>query len=86
VLDARVTHARGEYDSVYGRIVSDWDSKPGVAFSLNLTIPANTRATVYLPSLPNAKVIEDDQPVSARAEAGSLIVQLGSGRYHLEVK
>ena len=86
VLDARVTHARGEYDSVYGRIVSDWDSKPGVAFSLNLTIPANTRATVYLPSLPNAKVIEDDQPVSARAEGESLIVQLGSGRYHLEVK
>jgi len=86
VLDPRVTHARGEYDSVYGRIVSDWDAKPGESFSLNLTIPANTRAKVYLPAIPNAKVIEDNHPVDARPEAGSLIVQLGSGSYHLEVR
>ncbi len=86
VLDPRVTHARGEYDSVYGRIVSDWDAKPGKAFSLNLTIPANTHAKVYLPAIPNAKVIEDNHPVDASPEAGSLLVQLGSGSYHLEVR
>jgi alpha-L-rhamnosidase len=86
VLDPRVTHARGEYDSVYGRIVSDWEAKPGESFSLNLTIPANTHAKVYLPAIPNAKVIEDNHPVDARPEAGSLMVQLGSGSYHLEVR
>ena len=86
VLDPRVTHARGEYDSVYGRIVSDWEAKPGKSFSLNLTIPANTHAKVYLPAIPNAKVIEDNHPVDARPEAGSLILQLGSGSYHLEVR
>jgi alpha-L-rhamnosidase len=86
VLDPRVTHARGEYDSVYGRIVSDWDAKPGKSFSLNLTIPANTHAKVYLPVIANAKVIEDSHPVDARPEAGSLMVQLGSGSYHLEVR
>jgi alpha-L-rhamnosidase len=86
VLDPRVTHARGEYDSVYGRIISDWDAKPGESFSLNLTIPANTHAKVYLPAIPNAKVIEDNHPVDARPEAGSLVVQLGSGSYHLEVR
>jgi len=86
LLDPRVTHARGAYDSVYGRIVSDWDGKPGESFSLNLTIPANTRAKVYLPAIHNAKVIEDNHPVDARPEAGSLMVQLGSGSYHLEVR
>jgi alpha-L-rhamnosidase len=86
VLDPRLTHVRGEYDSVYGRIVSDWNAKPGEAVSLNLTLPANTRAKVYLPAIPKAKVIEDDHPVDARREAGSLIVELGSGSYHLEVR
>jgi alpha-L-rhamnosidase len=86
VLDPRMTHARGEYDSVYGRIVSDWDAKPGVSFSLDLTIPANTHAKVYLPAIANAKVIEDNHAVNARPEAGSLIVELGSGSYHLEVR
>jgi alpha-L-rhamnosidase len=85
-LDPRVTHARGEYDSVYGRIVSDWDAKPGESFSINLTIPANTHAKVYLPAIPNAKVIEDNHPIDARPEAGSLMVSLGSGSYHLEVR
>ncbi|HZC22955.1 MAG TPA: alpha-L-rhamnosidase C-terminal domain-containing protein [Candidatus Binatia bacterium] len=86
LLDPRLTHARGEYDSVYGRIVSDWNSKPGKSFSINLTIPANTRAKVYLPAIPNARVIEDKHPVDATPQAGSLMVQLGSGSYHLEVR
>src|SRR5579862_7762295 len=86
LLDPRLTHARGEYDSVYGRIVSDWNSKPGKSFSINLTIPANTKAKVYLPAIPNARVIEDKHPVNAIPQAGSLIVQLGSGSYHLEVR
>jgi alpha-L-rhamnosidase len=86
VLDPRMTHARGEYDSVYGRIISDWNAKPGQSFSLNVTIPANTRAKVYLPAIANSKVIQDNHAVEARSEAGSLIVELGSGSYHLEVR
>ena len=86
LLDARLTHARGEYDSVYGRIVSDWNSKTGKSFSINLTIPANTKAKIYLPVIPNARVIEDHHPVAAIPQSGSLLVQLGSGSYHLEVR
>ena len=86
LLDRRLTHARGEYDSVYGRIVSDWNSKPGKSFSINLTIPPNTNARVYLPKIPNARVTENKHPVDATPQAGSLLVQLGSGSYHLEVR
>ena len=86
LLDPRLTHARGEYDSVYGRIVSDWNSKPSKSFSINLTIPANTKAKLYLPAIPNARVLEDNHPVDAIPQAGSLVVQLGSGSYHLEVR
>jgi alpha-L-rhamnosidase len=86
MLDSRITHARGEYDSVYGRIVSDWDSKPGVSFAINLTIPANTQAKVYLPAIPNAKVVQNNEPVPIRRESESYVVQIGSGSYHLEVR
>ena len=47
--DPRVRHARAEYDSVRGKIVSEWTLDPAGALSLNVTIPANTTATVILP-------------------------------------
>ena len=86
MLDPRLTHARGQYDSVYGRIVSDWNANPGKSFSINLTIPPNTKAKVYLPAIPKAHVTEDRHRVNAIPQAGSLVVQLGSGSYHLEVR
>ena len=43
-----IKFARATYQSVYGEIVSDWKINSGV-FELNVTIPANTTATVYLP-------------------------------------
>lgn len=43
-----VTFAKASFNSVYGEIVSDWKIENGL-FILNVTIPANTTATVYLP-------------------------------------
>ena len=54
-LDARMTQARAEYDSVYGTIVSDWNGTPQGSFELKVTIPANTNARVFLPAIPNAR-------------------------------
>jgi alpha-L-rhamnosidase len=48
--DARIGHARAEYDSVRGKIVSEWSLAANGAFSLTVTIPANTTATVVLPT------------------------------------
>ena len=50
-LDSRLDQARGEYDSVYGKIVSDWSGTPAGPFSLKEAIPANTTADVYLPAI-----------------------------------
>src|SRR5215212_1425974 len=43
-----LTHARGEYDSVRGKIVNAW-SIEGDQFDLRITIPPNTAATVQVP-------------------------------------
>jgi alpha-L-rhamnosidase len=84
-LDSRMTSARAEYDSVYGKIVSDWNGTPG-PFSLHVTIPPNTSAKVFLPAIPGGRITEDGNPVEALPEAGSLVVRVGSGTYSFEVK
>lgn len=43
-----ITQASTTYLSVYGKVVSDWKIVNGI-FELNVTIPANTTANVYLP-------------------------------------
>jgi alpha-L-rhamnosidase len=53
-----LTWAKGYYDAMVGRIVSDWHTE-GVKFYLNVTIPANTRALVYVPSLAKFPVTEN---------------------------
>jgi alpha-L-rhamnosidase len=43
-----LTNARAEFESMYGKIVSDWKIV-GDDFVYNIEIPANTTATVILP-------------------------------------
>ena len=85
-LDARMTSARAEYDSIYGKIISDWKGTPAGPFSLSVTIPPNTSAKVFLPAIAGAHVTEDGSPVEGQPEGGSYIVRIGSGSYNFEVK
>jgi alpha-L-rhamnosidase len=85
-LDPRMTSARGEYDSIYGKIVSDWTGTAAGPFSLRVTIPANTSASVVLPAIAGAHLTQDGNPLEARPENGSYVIHIGSGSYEYEVK
>jgi alpha-L-rhamnosidase len=85
-LDARMTSARAEYDSIYGKIISDWKGTPTGPFSLSVTIPANTSARVFLPAIEGANLIEGGSPVESRAQNGSYVIQVGAGSYTFELK
>jgi alpha-L-rhamnosidase len=85
-LDSRMTSARADYDSVYGKIVSDWNRTSDGGFSLRITIPANTSAKVYLPVIAGKHVVEDGKPVNAEREGDSDVVQVGSGSYGFDVR
>jgi len=78
--------ARAEYESVYGKIVSDWKGTPDGPFSIHLAIPANTSAKVFVPSRPGSRVTESGKPIESKTEGGAAVVQLGSGTYDLAVK
>jgi Alpha-L-rhamnosidase N-terminal domain./Bacterial alpha-L-rhamnosidase. len=48
VMNDSVSWCKGSYLSMYGEIKTDWKKQSG-NFSLNLTVPANTKAMVYIP-------------------------------------
>jgi alpha-L-rhamnosidase len=79
-----LTFARGEYDSVRGRISSSWRVEDG-RFTLEVLVPPNTTATVHVPC---ADVSEGGGPVDEadgvkflRAGKGETVLSVGSGLY-----
>jgi len=85
-----ITWARAKYDSVRGEVESAWAIAAG-KFRLNVSLPPNATATVYLPAAPGAAVFEGGRPaaessgvLSLRVEAGRVIIKVGSGRYVFE--
>jgi len=85
-LDARMPSVRGEYDSVYGKIVSEWKAEPGRPFHLEVTIPPNTTAKVVLPATETQTVILDGKATQTHLDGGTQVVEVGSGKYTFEVK
>jgi alpha-L-rhamnosidase len=85
-LDARLTSSKGEYDSIYGGIATEWTNSATGRFQLKVKIPANTTADVYLPAKPNAQVFEGEKKMDAQALEGMFIVHVGSGTYNFEVR
>ncbi len=62
-----LTWAEGRYESVHGPIAVRWDRRDG-KFTLKVTIPANTTATVYLP-------VRNGPPVAQAIGSGSHVLE-----------
>lgn len=82
-----LTHAKGGYDSMYGRIESGW-ALEGNTFTYTCTVPANTTATLYLPGGSAASVTESgntlekaDGVTVVGEEKGCIVIELASGSY-----
>jgi alpha-L-rhamnosidase len=82
----RLTKASAELKSMYGVIKSSW-LLDQASFTYDVTVPANTTATVTLPFADLTKVMLNQIPISAskvgkgQQEGENAIVQLGSGKY-----
>jgi alpha-L-rhamnosidase len=80
-------HARGEYDSIRGKIVSAWKKGANGTLSLTVEIPANVTATVFVPAGDSATITLDGKPaVPTRKEPGRAVFEIGSGKYMFTVK
>ena len=83
---------RAHYDSIHGRIVSDWKLEDG-RFSLEVTIPANTTATVYVPARSAGDITESGKPLSEapgvkflRVEGDRVVLAVDSGSYRFATR
>lgn len=81
-----VTSATGSYNSMYGTIKSEWKNE-GSNFSLFVSIPPNTSATVYLPAVAANKITESGKPLVEQGiklegfEKGKAVIKIGAGDY-----
>ena len=85
-----IAWTRTRFNSIRGEIGSDWKRR-GDTFTLKVSIPANTMATVFVPANSSALVTESGKPASQsrgvkflREENGRAVFEIGSGDYGFE--
>lgn len=91
-MPGAITRASASYDSINGRIVSNWQLKNGT-FMLNVVVPANTTATVYIPA-DSARIVTESGKSATMAEGvqflhikqGTAVFKVDSGHYQFESK
>ncbi len=83
----QMSWAKGYYDGEYGRIKSSW-KLAGNMLTYAATVPANTKATLYLPAVTSASVKEGGKPVEKvkgitfiKFAAGKAVYELQPGNY-----
>jgi alpha-L-rhamnosidase len=87
-----VTWVKASYDSIRGKIVSDW-KRDGNKFTLRVKTPANTTATIFLPAKSADGILESGKPAEKsqgvkllRMENGCAVYAVESGKYEFEAK
>jgi alpha-L-rhamnosidase len=87
-----LTYAKASYDSIYGPIVTAWQITDGT-FSLDVTIPANTTAMVYVPARDAGSVTEGGVPAGqargvrpVSTDETTVVFEIGSGSYRFVSK
>lgn len=87
-----LTHAKAGLHSMYGLIRSEWTLQNNT-FDWQITVPANTTATIYVPTKDASHITENGQPVEnangvmlLRMENGFAVFSVESGSYTFSSK
>ena len=83
---------KARLESPYGMIKSEWQIQDGT-LKLNVAVPPNTTATVYLPTRESQSIKEGNVPLAQaqeirhlRDEKGRAVLEVQSGQYTFESK
>jgi alpha-L-rhamnosidase len=86
-----LTSAGADLQTGYGRLSSHWELNNDTLY-MELTIPANTTASVRIPAPDDGLITESGHPLAEVKEIGVesvgrgfLVARLGSGNYHFKV-
>jgi alpha-L-rhamnosidase len=87
-----LTHIDATHESMYGPIASQWKLVDR-DFQWTVVVPANTTATLYVPSAAPDRVFEGSTPAEKAAgmqlvgqQGDRTVFRVGSGEYHFVVK
>jgi len=91
-LDARITQASSEYKTGYGLVKSSWRTTEQT-INFDIEVPANTKATIYVPATAaeniseSGRVLSIVKEISVKGKEGNYIkVEVGSGKFSFVVK
>lgn len=86
-----LTYANADLETNYGKVSSHWKKQDG-QFQLDVEIPANTTAKIYIPAINKEAIKESGQPIVSVKdlrvignEGEYIEVEAGSGSYHFTV-
>ena len=90
-LGGGFTNAAASLDTYYGKLSNSWKITPD-SFLMDVEIPANTIANVFLPAKSAAEIAEGEAPILSNKifevvseKEGWVELSLGSGNYHFKV-
>lgn len=86
-----LTYAKADLETNYGKVSSHW-KKDNTHLEMDVEIPANTTATIYIPVSNKESIKESGNTLSSvkefkivGSEKGYILVHAGSGVYHFSV-
>lgn len=85
-----LNYVNATYQSPHGLICSEWRNKSG-SLEWNITIPGNSKATVYIPAGSKGDVLENGKAISSvegvkflRMAGDRAVIEIGSGEYQFK--
>lgn len=92
IFDARMRKAGGRYESQAGLIATAWEWRSDQDFALDISVPANARCALHLPTRSIDNVREGGRQIGRRsgfkpiAHDNRLVLEIGSGDYAFTLK
>jgi alpha-L-rhamnosidase len=91
-ITKKLKFAKAEYHSIYGMISSGWRNEND-SVEIDIQVPPNTTADVFMPTGKIGKIFESGKPVkklkeiqSVKLVDGKIILHIGSGKYFFVIK
>jgi alpha-L-rhamnosidase len=78
--ERRITYVKGSYESLYGTILCGWELE-GDGFTCQISVPANTSATLYMPARSESEVQSEEGLKPVEFGGGRAVYQVKSGYY-----
>ncbi|WP_205942697.1 alpha-L-rhamnosidase [Pedobacter psychroterrae] len=83
----RINYVKAAYHSINGKVVSSW-KKNGKQLTMEVTIPVNTKADIYIPSNAEGETMEGGKSIKNNPDlkiknrvGGYQVISVGSGTY-----